>query len=472
MMKIHTTQNLSSLGRMQSTNSNTIPSEEIRLNYSEMMRKRNLSAHSDSYESNVSFKGKKEIVKKVIIESKKAVDKETKTDKFLKSRFFDKILDMMGHEVLVQACISAVICMLLRPVTIMAIPTKKNKQDNIYASAHSMSSGAVGILSSLLITTPFSKGIKYAQKNLLKDMEASILKRKYPNLNIDSIWLDAKNEIRKPVEEWKDYLGNAFSTEFKNTLKVARPKHISKVSEGTLKELGADVDLKAMQNKPINEWVDRNGKKIHLELKDMFIAVKEDGMGGSLKGYKDTNFFSLEHIDKDFLKEVMPELDINSIEKNGKRLHTDFWKKTDGTPYNLDMDMIHISSYRETANATPLYTGLKRNESSGKKEEKYLSYQSNHGLKDVNGVPDKLGTPVDQKMLDADKANEISSKWLGWLPDIATRIPIAAGTILIIPWVLKHVFHIEKSKKPAEPVATEKVVDSKELDSQPRKAVA
>lgn len=93
-------------------------------------------------------------------------------------------------------------------------------------------------------------------------------------------------------------------------------------------------------------------------------------------------------------------------------------------------------------------------------------------MKDVNGVPDKLGTPVDQKMLDADKANEISSKWLGWLPDIATRIPIAAGTILIIPWVLKHVFHIEKSKKPAEPVATEKVVDSKELDSQPRKAVA
>ena len=470
MMKIHTTQNLSSQGRKQSTNNVTIP--EIRLNYSEQMRKQNLLSQPDTYESNVSFKGKKEIIKKVIDKTSKAVDKETKMDKFLKSRFFDKVLNMMGHEVLVQACISAIICMILRPLTIMAIPTKKNKQDNMYASAHSISSGAVGILSSLLIATPFSKGIKYAQKNLLKDMNASILKRKYPNLNIESIWADASKTIRKPVSEWKDNLGNTFSTEFKNTLKVACPKHLSEVSENTLKELGVDIDLKAMQNKPINEWVDRNGKKIHFELKDMFIAVKEDGMGGSLKGYKDTNFFSLEHINKDFLKEVMPDLDIKSIEKNGKRLHTDFWKKTDGTPYNLDMDMIHISSYRETANATPLYTGLKRKETTGKKEEKYLSYQSNHGIKDAKGVPDKLGTPVEQKMLDADKANEISTKWLGWMPDIATRIPIAAGTILLIPWVLKHIFHIEKNKKPAEPAAITKDAESTKIELQPRKAVA
>lgn len=471
--KIHTTQNLNSLGRMQSTNNDTIPNDEIRLNYSEQMRKLKLSEQpNDMFEGKVSFKGKKEIIKKIVVKTSKAVDKETKMDKFLKSRFFDKTLDMMGHEVLVQACISAIICMLLRPLTIMAIPTKKNKQDNIYASAHSISSGAVGILSSLLIATPFSKGIKYSQKNLLKDMSVDILKRKYPNLNLESIWADKTKNIRKPFDEWKDNLGNKFSTEFKNTLKVARPKHLSMVSEDTLKELGVDIDLKAMKDKPINEWIDRNGKKIHLKLKDMFIAVKEDGMDGSLKGYKDTNFFSLQHIDKDFLKEVMPDLDINSIEKSGKRVHTDFWKKTDGTPYNIDMDMIHISSYRETASATPLYTGLKRVESSGKKKEKYLAYQANNGIKDSKGVPDKLGTPVTQDMLDKDKANEISTKWLGWLPDIATRIPIAAGTILLIPIVLKHVFHLEKSKKAPKPVANEKVSIPQNLDLQPKKEVA
>ena len=467
-MKIHTTQNLSSLGKMQSTNNSSLPTNEIRLNYSEQMRKHYLNAQQDTYKGDVSFKGKKEIIKKVIDKTKKAVDKETKMDKFLKSRFFDKVLDLMSHEVLVQACISAVICMLLRPFTIMAIPTKKSKQDNMYASAHSISSGVVGIISSLLIATPFSKGIKYAQQNLLKEMKTSILERKYPNLNIESIWADTQKTIRKPVAEWKDKLGNQFSTEFKNTLTVARPKPLTEISEETLKKLGADVDLKAMKNKPVNEWVDRNGKKLHLNTKDMFIAVKEEGMGGSIDGYKDTNFFSLQHIDEDFLKEVMPDLDIKSITKNGERVHPDYWKKTDGTPFNLDMDIIHVSSYRETASATPLYTGRKRTN-----DTKYLSYQSNHGIENVQGVPAKLGTPVDDSMLNADKANQISNKWLGWLPDITTRIPFAAGTILLIPWVLKHVFHLEKSKKHHEQPKVQQVdINDKTLVKPEEKVVA
>ena len=160
MMNIHTTQNLISNARKQSTDNVTIP--EIRLNYSEQMRKQNLLDQPDSFEGKVSFKGKKEIVKKMVDNSRKAADKETKMDKFLKSRFFDKALDIMNHEVLVQALISAVVCVAMRPLTIMAIPTKKSKQDNMYASAHSVSSGLVGIASSLLIATPFSKGIKYA----------------------------------------------------------------------------------------------------------------------------------------------------------------------------------------------------------------------------------------------------------------------------------------------------------------------
>lgn len=437
-MKIHTTQNLNSLGRMKSTDSSTIPNEEIRLNYSEHMRKQSLSEQpKDTYESSVSFKGKKEIVKVV----QKAADKETTKDKFLKSRLFDKALDLMGHEVLVQAIISSIVCMLMRPITIMALPTKKNKQDNIYASAHSISSGAAGIVASVIIATPFTKGIKYAQKNLLKEMETSILQKKYPNLDINSIWADSAHKVRKDVHEWKDIFQNTFSPEYKNTSTIARPKLISEVSEKTLQDFGINVDLNAMKGKSVNNWVDKNGKKIHIPLKDMFLAVKEEGMGGSLKGYADTNFFSLQHIDKDFLKELMPKLDINSIEKDGQRVHTDFWKTIDGKKFDIDLDMIHLSSFKETSKATPLYTGAKRANNT-----KYVAYQSNVGK--FKGVPDKLGTPVDDKMLNADKANEISNKWLSWLPDIATRIPVAAGTIMLIPLVLKNVFHLEKSKKP------------------------
>ena len=445
-MNIHTTQNLISKVRKQSTDNVTIP--EIRLNYSEQMRKQNILNQADSFEGGVSFKGKKEIVKKIVDNSRKAADKETRMDKFLKSRFFDKTLDIMNHEVLVQALISAVVCVAMRPLTIMAIPTKKSKQDNMYASAHSVSSGLVGIASSLLIATPFSKGIKYAQKTYLKDMSENLLRRKYPNLNIESIWADAAKTIRKPVSEWKDILGNKFSKEYKDVMKVAQPKHISEISEATLKDFGADVDVNAMKGKPISEWTDRNGKKLHFELKDMFIAVKEEGMGGSLKDNKDTNFFSLAHIDKDFLKEVMPKLDINSIEKDGKRLHTDMWKNIDGTPFKLDMDMIHLSSYRETAHATPLYTGRKRVEVKGdKKTEKYISYQNNVKLEDSTKVPDKIGSEVLQDYLNKDRVNGISNKTFGWLPDILTRIPVAAGTIYLIPFILKNVFHLEKSKK-------------------------
>ena len=448
-MNIHTTQNLISKVRKQSTDNVTIP--EIRLNYSEQMRKQNILNQADSFEGGVSFKGKKEIVKKIVDNSRKAADKETRMDKFLKSRFFDKTLNIMNHEVLVQSLISAVVCVAMRPLTIMAIPTKKSKQDNMYASAHSVSSGLVGIASSLLIATPFSKGIKYAQKTYLKDMSENLLKRKYPNLKIETIWTDASKKARKPVSEWKDILGNKFSKEYKDVMKVAQPKHISEISEATLKDFGADVDVNAMKGKPISEWTDRNGKKLHFELKDMFIAVKEDGMGGSLKGNKDTNFFSLAHIDKDFLKEVMPKLDINSIEKDGKRLHTDMWKNVDGTPFKLDMDMVHLSSYRETAHATPLYTGKKRIETKGgKTTEKYVSYQNNVKLEDSTKVPEKLGSAVEQDYLKADNVNSISNKTFGWLPDILTRIPVAAGTIYLIPFILKNVFHIEKSKKHGE----------------------
>ena len=448
-MNIHTTQNLISRARRQSTDNVTIP--EIRLNYSEQMRKQNILNQADSFEGGVSFKGKKEIVKKIVDNSRKAADKETRMDKFLKSRFFDKTLNIMNHEVLVQSLISAVVCVAMRPLTIMAIPTKKSKQDNMYASAHSVSSGLVGIASSLLIATPFSKGIKYAQKTYLKDMSENLLKRKYPNLNIESIWADAAKTVRKPVSEWTDVLGNKFSKEYKDVMKVAQPKHISEISEATLKDFGADVDVNAMKGKPISEWTDRNGKKLHFELKDMFIAVKEEGMGGSLKSNKDTNFFSLAHIDKDFLKEVMPKLDINSIEKDGKRLHTDMWKNVDGTPFKLDMDMVHLSSYRETAHATPLYTGKKRIETKGgKTTEKYVSYQNNVKLEDSTKVPEKLGSAIEQEYLNKDKVNVISNKTFGWLPDILTRIPVAAGTIYLIPFILKNVFHIEKSKKHEE----------------------
>ena len=449
-MKIHSTQNLNSIRDNITTNQLSFGDVKKDLPY-----KRYRTGMSDVYLQNISsFKGKsnpKKMFKVFMNDYLKAADKEKWYDKILDHGFFNDCLDFMKHEVFVQSAISCIVCMAMRPATIMALPSKKDKQDNMYASAHSVSSGLVGLISSILIAIPFSKGVKYAQKNMMRHLDTEILKKIKPNLDIKSIWKDEAKKIRKPVSEWMDKYGNPFSDDMKNVIKIARPKNIKEVSEDTLKLLGADIDLAAMRGKSPNEWVDRSGKKLHFNLKDMFIAVQEDGMSSTVKGYDNTNFFSLKHIDKDFLKELMPELDIASIEKDGKRLHTDFWKDIHGKDFKINMEDIHLSSYNETSNAVPLYTGAKRE--GGKK---YVSYQTNNGIIDTTKVPDKLGSPIIQEYLDNDAEMDIATKFLTWLPDIATRVFVAAATIKLIPVILKNVFHLEKKKKKdAEPVKQE-----------------
>lgn len=434
-MKIHATQNLDLLSTNR-YNSHSMYAEKPE----EPSNYRLPGMKHDS----VSFKGKKKLVDIVIDKFSKAADKEKLSDKILKSGFFDKILDSMSHEVAIQAAISLIVCSCLRPLTILAIPSKKSKEDNMYAAAHSVSSGIVGMVGAFLIATPFSKGIKYAQKNLIGNLKEEILEKRFPNLKLDSIWKDKAKGLRKPMDEWIDIYGNKFSDEFKNVVKVARPKPISTVSEKTLQSLGLDVDLAAMKGKPVSEWVDKKGNKIHLNLKDMFIAVEEEGMG--------QNFFSLQHIDKNFLKEVFPDLALESIEKEGKRLHSDLWKKVDGTPFDLDMNKVQVSSYIETADAVPLYTGLKRTEKEGGKSvEKYLAYQSNAKGNENGTVPEYLGSPVLQEYLDNAHLNEITDKLLGWMPDIITRPVVASATIALIPLILKKAFNLEKGKKEPAP---------------------
>jgi len=467
-MKIHTTQNLSSVGRMQSTNNSTIPNEEIRLNYSEHMRMLKSSSLKDTYESRVSFRGKKEFLKagKAAAEKiKNTAGKENKWyDKFLTGGVFDKMLDLMSHEVFVQAAISAVICCLLRPITIMALPAK-DKDNNKYASAHSISSGVVGVISSLLISVPFSKGLRYAQKNLLHKLKDKHIAEMFPQVDLKSI--TNADGTRKPIGEWLDKYGNKFSTETKDVMMAAKPRPIQSVSENTLKELGADVDLKAMSGKPVSEWVTRDGKKLNLRPQDMFVEIKEEGMG--------TNYFSLGLADKNFLGETFEKLDINTIEKEGKRINPLEWKNKDGSPFMPDLlDNVYVSSWKETFEATPLYSGLKRTETTGKKETKYCAYQKNAKDYDAAKVPDKLGTKISQDMLDADSTNTVLYKLLGWLPDIVTRPAVAASTIALIPFVLKHVFHLEKKKKPEQAVAEQNnpINTAQNKDEAVRKAAA
>jgi len=479
-MKIHTTQDLTSIRDISITN-NLMP-REVRYNYLEQSRMHNLLKDPDTHESYVSFKSKKQIVDKATDMAKRAAGKKNKFVKWVSNYFdklfdrgsLDKVLDLMNHEVFIQAAISCLVCVVARPVTIMgmAVFSDKDSTDYKYAAGHSVSSGLAGLVASLAIATPFSKGTKHLMKNLIHELDPRILKEAFPNLNIDSIWADASKTTRKPIGEWLDTQGNIFSREFKNSMKVARPKYIQDVSEGTLKTFGADVDINAMKGKSVNDWVDRNGKKLHFDLKEMFIQVKDEGMNA-----KDQYaYFSLKHIDENYLKEIFPNLDIKSISKDGERLHTDNWKNVDGTPFKLDMDNVMLSSYRETKSATPLYSGRKRieKEGTGAATTKFVAYQNNSGVKDSKGVPDKLGSEITQEWLDADNASGITQKLLTWMPDIVTRPIVAAATIELLPIVLKRVFGLEKNKKQPEPAKevdiNKETQPNEELAS--RKAVA
>ena len=139
-MKIHTTQNLNSLSTIQSTNVLLTKNERLKKNEKSYLN----SLDSIFPQDSISFKGKEDSVGKLVealrkakiidkIENVKAASKKSIKDKILSSSFFDATLDLMTHETFIQAAISFLICVFLRPMTIMSLPTKKSKEDNKYA---------------------------------------------------------------------------------------------------------------------------------------------------------------------------------------------------------------------------------------------------------------------------------------------------------------------------------------------------
>ncbi|MBE7710984.1 MAG: hypothetical protein E7Z92_02460 [Cyanobacteria bacterium SIG31] len=457
MMKIHTTQNLNSLSTNQSTSVSNTKNDRLKRAENSYLGSNGLASLPDT----ISFEGKGEAVEKIAkalreaklvqkIESSKVAGKKSITEKILSSDFFDGLLDLMTHETFIQAAISFLICVFLRPLTIMSLPTKKSKEDNKYASAHSMSSGFVGLASSVLIAIPFSKGLKYAQNNMIANLKEETLKRMFPHLDLKSI-VDSAGKRITDMKQWKDKFGNVFSKDMKNAMLIAKPIHATEIGEKTWEKFGIKLNKEANKGKAIAEWIDLDGKRVveKLGLKDFCIAVEEAGMGSTLgKGYKNTNFFSLKYIGDDLLEAACKDLDIASTKgANGERLHPIHWKnKATGNAYTEIFDATHLSSYTETADSVPLFLSKVRTES-GTGKTKYTALQSNVEYQTRVGVPEKIGSEIEQASLDADKVSDIQNKWVVWLPDIISRPLVATATIALLPKILKNVFHLEKPKK-------------------------
>ncbi len=466
-MKIHTTQDLNSLVQLnQLSTNNNISSRDFRLkNYSEQVLMPKLSADKvDSDSMSVSFQGfgkKKPTVtetKKIINTAKKMVGnikkeaqpEKKKGDGIITSPLFDKALVLSKYETGIQATIAAVICTLLRPATIMAIPTKKSKQDNTYASAHSVASGMVGLVTTLALTVPFKWGADHVMNKkigMFKNLSEKTLKTWFPQIDLESIKDNKK--IRKPVEEWKDRLGNAFSTEIKDCEKIASFTQLADASEKTFENvLGVKVDWASQKGKSFNDVKLINGKNLYDEISMSKLGIVVKQAEGGMKNAS----ILLGDLDSGFLKKVINDaeatsvwkkLDINSVYEGDLKnnIVKDFrqWRDINGKQWKLDLDTVYVSSPYETADYTPRITGKIRFDKKDN-ENKYVTYQK-------NGVDGKLGTDIDDAMVEAEERNEGHKKLLTWLPDLAFRIPIAATTIALIPVILKRVFHVEKSKK-------------------------
>ncbi len=444
MMKIHTTQNLSSPAVSRPTNI-SLPREIRYTKYSDGMS----SSEPDILKDSVSFKGKREIMNKAVEAGKKKLPERVADwkiwDKVFKSGSFSKLLEITNkQEVLINSATALVICTLLRPAAIMALPGDRNKKDCAYASAHSVSSGVWGFIVPLIFIRPLAKGYNHVIDEAGKYLRESTIKKRWPHVNLESI----KNAdgTRKPMSEWKDYMGNDFIRDIKDVKKVAKPKHISEVSDATLKKFFPELDVAKNKNVSPNQWVKTNGEKASIDLQKVFIAVKDTEKN-------DIKYYPLKYVTEDVLKEVYPDLDIASTKAaNGERLHFKDWLKKDGKPFEFDMNNIFLSEWSESRIGIPFITGKTYKDSTGKIKD--ICYQKNNS-DEAQFTP---GTEITPEMVFSADINTVADKLGGWLPDLVVSYPRATATIAIIPFVLKEIFGIEKSKKPEPKTVEGKVV--------------
>ena len=129
--------------------------------------------------------------------------KTIKKGGILTSKWFNKLTEYSNeHNVATSALIALGLAGVLRPATIMTLPGKKDKEDKIYASGHSMASAILGFVASVIITSPLDGAVKklFGTNGYLKDKDGNIIKDKDGNPQILSKKLVELLEKEKALE--------------------------------------------------------------------------------------------------------------------------------------------------------------------------------------------------------------------------------------------------------------------------------
>lgn len=145
-------------------------------------------------------------------------------DKILTSNWFNKFLEITEeHNVATSAFIALILAGILRPITTMALPGKKDKEDKIYASGHAIASGIMGFIVSTILTSPldgaltktFEASEKIAGLKDLKQGETIEQFKKYSSKTLVE-WF-------KKIKEVKDAGDDALKTD-KKAAKILKKK--------------------------------------------------------------------------------------------------------------------------------------------------------------------------------------------------------------------------------------------------------
>lgn len=437
-MRIHTTQNL-----LSSTNSTNIQrSNKIRTTLLKESSMPTESAETIIENSNVSF-GKKNPLKdgklldKAVKKIKKTLGERVANsksfEKLSNSSSFGKFLEFVNkQEVMIQAMTALAICCVVRPLTIMAIPSDKNKKDLGYAAGHSFSSGIWGFIIPFLFIKPLAKGYNHAKdpKNIHKYIKnIDKLKERLPHIDEKTL-LNADKTI-KPLSEGKDYAGKKIIASMNDVQMIPLPKHIqSEACDDTLKELMPNIDLAL--SKAQGKWVDKAGNELLPKIEDLYFVVEK----ADKKGNMEQHYFPYLTAQEDLLTDVFKGLKIDSIkDANGNRLHPTEWKFDND--FKIGREHFFSSHWNDSGSSCiPLSTGFRKEDGA---RQCFLN--------NADKTPGALGTPITAEMAKADKVNNVLDKLGGWLPDIVSAYPRATATIAIIPFVLKNVFGLEKTKK-------------------------
>lgn len=159
-------------------------------------REKNAGAYDNNRGYNANFNGS-------FTGKSEAAVKTIKKGGILTSKWFNKLTKYSyDHNVATSALIALGLAGVLRPATIMTLPGKKDKEDKIYASGHSMASAILGFVASVIITSPLDEAVKklFGTNGYLKDKDDNIIKDKDGNPQIFSKKLVELLEKEKALE--------------------------------------------------------------------------------------------------------------------------------------------------------------------------------------------------------------------------------------------------------------------------------